>query len=293
MKKGITLVELIISISILIIVIAVGYLIFSYCNKIYGFGTKQYNIQANIRLANSYIDNQLKYSSYILINTDSNPAIPQQNELDPYENYIYYDSASQSIIHLNRFFKKSFNICPADKDGASGDILFESYAPEYKSIYFRIHAKDGNQQYQVENTIDLLNIHLSNTGKVDGTITANKISGYMIKYKTPSDYLASQLKPSPEIDTNNEKELKFHCVYNQDGTPLTLEVSSVSILEPFDITSPNVTVNSLTTLDYICETHLNDAKLYIEVKFSNTQFQNDTYIYVLEYDKDSNLWTIR
>ncbi|MDD4169480.1 MAG: prepilin-type N-terminal cleavage/methylation domain-containing protein [Desulfotomaculaceae bacterium] len=71
-KKGLTIVELMITLAILLIVIGASYSFYFYVVRAFDIGTKQSDVQQNVRLAKNIIDNKVRSANYIAI-TESEP----------------------------------------------------------------------------------------------------------------------------------------------------------------------------------------------------------------------------
>ena len=83
-NKGVTLIELIVSFSILSIVLGAGYSLYAFNSKTFSSGTQQYDLQNEIRLASQFITNEVRNAKEFELVLVSQ--VPVNN--DGY-NYIY------------------------------------------------------------------------------------------------------------------------------------------------------------------------------------------------------------
>lgn len=271
-KRGLTLVELMVSIAIFTIVLSIAYSIFGFSNKTYYNGVKQYDIQNSIRLANDYITQQIRYATKVKIE-DSGAAIPDQSSLDTYDNYIYYEG--NSIVHLSKYNKKTLLI-------GSGNINFESIDP-FNDISFNITASSGSQNYNIKGEVYPLNLSLG-TGKIEGTSsgTPAKISGSVIYFKTANNYISEELRPVASIGTYNEKtKLTIH--FDRDIIGAEVVSSSGVTNLAITISTRDVTLTTSNTDD--------SANTVIRVTFGGLESYGNTYDYKAVYDGSSS-WSL-
>lgn len=179
-SNGFTLIEVIISISILAILLGGAYMFLGFGSKIFSKGTKQYDIQANIRLAEDYITKQVRFATDVKILDD----LPTDLMLDSHNNYIYFDSSNNSITHINKNFTKKIKL------GDRGSLEFKSIKPYYE-LSFIITAEEKQQKYSIEDKLDPMNMKYGAEKLIEGAeleSEAVKI-GQVIRFKTASEYL--------------------------------------------------------------------------------------------------------
>ena len=145
-KSGFTIIELIVTIGIIAIVLAMAYSIGDYGNKSFNSGSAKSDIQSHIRLAANYISKELRYSSNATILTTF-PVAP-----DPNRNYIYTE---------NGILKKYDNGVITN---ILGDTLsnisntLEFTIDNSKTVHFNIQGNYKSQTFQLDSTISLLNL---------------------------------------------------------------------------------------------------------------------------------------
>lgn len=273
-RKGLTLVELMVSIAIFAIVLSVAYSIFGFGNRTYYNGEKQYDIQSNIRLANNYITQQIRYAMNVEIK-DSSFTVPAQSSLAPYENYFYFEG--NSIIHLNKYYKKTFVIGPV------GNINFESIDP-FKDLIFNINASSGDQNYNIKGDVYPLNLSLG-TGKVEGTASGSpaKKSGLVIYFKTANDYISEKLRPIASIGTYNE-ETKLTIVFDRD-------IIDAAVVSSSDVSSPVASVSGSREVTLNLSGSSDGGIVNIRVTFGGLESYGNTYDYKAVYD-DATYWSL-
>lgn len=280
-KTGVTLIELIVAIAVFTIVLTVTFLLFSFGNRTFSSGDTRYDIQTSLRSAVNYVTEQVRYSTDIeIINSGS---VPDQSLVPQYINYLYYDNATNSIIHLNKYFIKSIPVVNVSGTN-TGSINFNSVSP-YNTIDFNIYAKKKLQEYNINGNLELLNIKLGTAKKVIGTSTPPAAqTGSIIKFKTANNYISEILMPVATIGSTNETK-KFTVKFDRSILSVEIITSQTS-----GVTSPNatfsgdiVTVTTNGTSD--------GAKVVVRVTFSDYEAYGNIYEYTAVYDSSSK-WSI-
>lgn len=276
-KKGLTLLELIITIAILSIVLMGAYSLFGVGNTTFIRGTRQSDIQSSIRLASDYITQQIRYSTEIKILDDA--AIPSLRDIQPYENYIYFDSTNNTITHINKYFTKTIPI------GHPGSIEFTSLSP-FKLLEFNIRAENLGQSYNINSEVVSMNLHLSTGGVITGTTgnTALKTERDAIYFKTATDYMAILLKPVAQeltINTENNLEISFG-----------REITNVSIVSSDGITNPQPVITGTNTVEITSDSTNDGAQIIFRVTFGGTESYGNTYDYTVKYNS-STKWAMQ
>lgn len=274
-RSGLTIIELLVAIAIFSVILGAIYSLFGFGNKMFSNGVKQYDIQSSSRLAVDYITQQLRYAEKIEVK-DEGFIVPQQNIIDPYENYIYIEE--ESIVHVNKYFKRTYQV------GKGGSIGFVSNNP-FNNLSFTINAYSYNQKYQVKGEIFPLNLHLG-SGIIEGAVSEgdhNKKSGKIIWFKTASDYLAEKLRPVATIGSINS-ETKLIINYDRD-------IIDSEIISYHNLTEPDVNYSrkavTLTTRESLA-----GGEVIIRVTFGGMDSEGNTYDYIAVYDSDRKIWTL-
>lgn len=276
-KRGLTLLELIIAMGILSIVLMCIYSLFGFGNTTFTRGTRQSDIQSSIRLASDYITQQIRYSTEMKILDDA--AIPSLADIEPYENYIYFDSTNNTITHINKYFTKTIPI------GHPGSIEFTSLSP-FKLLKFDIQAENRGQSYNINSEVISMNLHLNARGAITGTTgnTALKSERDAIYFKTATDYMAILLKPVAEaltINMENNLEVSFG-----------REIMNVNIVSSVGITNPQALITGTKTVGISSVSTLDGAQVVFRVTFGGTESYGNTYDYTVEYNS-STKWSMQ
>lgn len=147
-ENGFSLVELLVALSILGIVLAMGYSYFFFGSNTFRIGGNQSNLQRNIRLASDFITRELRYATCVSILSSSNDdceSCANENQ----HSYIYLENG---IIMHNGV--------------AIADAVIESLVFTYKElddaylIDFVVDglSSDGRQSYSLESDVFLVNM---------------------------------------------------------------------------------------------------------------------------------------
>ncbi|MFL0246461.1 PilW family protein [Candidatus Clostridium stratigraminis] len=276
-KKGLTLLELIITIAILSIVLTGIYSLFGVGNTTFIRGTRQSDIQSSIRLASDYITQQIRYSTEIKILDDA--AIPPLSDIQPYENYIYFDSTNNTITHINKYFTKTISIVHP------GSIEFTSLSP-FKLLKFNIRAENRGQSYNINSEVISMNLHLNAGGTITGTTgtTSLKTERDAIYFKTATDYMAILLKPvAEELTINTENNL---------GISFGREITNVEIVSSVGVTNPKSVITGTKTVAISSNSTLDGAQVIFRVTFGGTESYGNTYDYTVKYNS-STKWNMQ
>ncbi|MEN1759288.1 PilW family protein [Anoxynatronum sibiricum] len=166
--KGITLIETIIAMAIALVVLLISFSVFSFGNNTFRNGVNQYDIQSDVRMAADYIQNHVRYATFLkLIDTPTFNEFQEFDEGDAVElmeikrnlEYIYFDDnhqlnhlvydTSSDTYNLLRF-KSSYTL--------PGSII----VPDNHMIHIQVDADDRNASYQLAYKINLPNMQLAN-----------------------------------------------------------------------------------------------------------------------------------
>ncbi|MDW7672181.1 MAG: prepilin-type N-terminal cleavage/methylation domain-containing protein [Bacillota bacterium] len=159
-RQGLTLIEVIIVLAILMIVITATYSVFALGNRSFIVGNTQYDIQSDVRVVVGYVENQVKYATNLsLINFSA-----ESSSLDPAFDYITIDSASGYMVHY---------IKPSDPEEdhdqrilgnlLTDEFTFQANPENTQELELKISANDKQQNFFVESQIALPNLILYNS----------------------------------------------------------------------------------------------------------------------------------
>lgn len=266
-KKAFTLIELIIVIAIFAIVLTGAYALFRTGHMTYAKGTKQYDLQSSIRLASDYVTQQVRYATEAEITNVA--SIPSIDAIEPYQNYIYFDSANNSITHYNKYFTK---VIPINHPGS---IEFKKASD--KRIDFNILSNYDGQQYNLNSRINIINIHLSLDKKISGAAQDS-----VLRFRTTDDYMSELLRPIAEIGSINE-ETKLEIDFDR-------EIIEVEILNPLGVvglsvvpSGKNVNISTTSTSD--------GFTILFRVTFGGLETYGNVYDYRAIYS-DETKWAV-
>ena len=152
-NKGFTLIEIILTLTLMIIVLGVTYNIFFTGNKIFNMSKSQSLIQNDVRIAAEYITKELKNAIFIYDNVEF-----LEGEDEYYSLELKGDESSKNL--LRRAYTK-FNNTTSVEENILGNFLTDlKFSPSDNSslLSITISAKEKEQDYTLEFKIMLNNI---------------------------------------------------------------------------------------------------------------------------------------
>lgn len=262
-NKGITLVELLISLSIAIVILGLIFSLFFFGNTTYSSGTTQNNIQTDLRLASDIIRDNVRYASDLtVINTDG-------TGLDANLNYVYLSSDSQSIKLklVGESAKNIINFSGTDyiittsfsKNGVTGNAVVFSNSISAKSTVSQVlkytitgNSPSKNKTYNISNEVNLPNMQstLTNLSFLDGPIASpgegevsigtvvnlSSVSGSTIYYtldgSTPTTTSTTNGSNNVNITISTNTVIKAITVHNGQSSQVAIYEYTLSPPKP-------------------------------------------------------------
>lgn len=188
MKKGFTLIEIIISLAILTIVLAGAFNLFSFGTGLFKDSSDRYDLQSSIRTAADCITRETRYASQIeIVSSSSVPSNIAGLEDNEYYIYLHYNSADNSyyIMQMGKYLHKEIKI-----GTGSGCSLVFSSQDNNETLYFKINGEDSGKSFQLESKASGLNLQLAGNTIVDASGTGGDAIHY---FKMPD----SDASPTP------------------------------------------------------------------------------------------------
>lgn len=167
-KKGLTLLEIIITIAIISIIIPVAFSVFGFGNSTFKRGISRRDIQQNVRNISSLLVDEIRYAN----KDDDVMDIVKQIPIDSYRDektvYIVVDSEG-----ISKYEGK--NLEPSFRLGNNTGIKFEwteiKVSDDLRSIKIKLTGKEGDSSYDVESSVVPLNGNIENmSGNTDGNL---------------------------------------------------------------------------------------------------------------------------
>ncbi|MDW7673464.1 MAG: type II secretion system protein [Bacillota bacterium] len=159
-EQGITLVELLVALTLITAVMAVGYSFLIQSVNIFNRGSDQTNLQQNVRIVASHIEEQLRYASGVEL-TANMPMSPNENK-----NYIYLQ---EGVIKFKEAGEEPVNIL-----GESYALVFDELSFTQgklpNTLYYKIGAKQRKQEYNLVSELVILNIAEPITGEAGAVV---------------------------------------------------------------------------------------------------------------------------
>lgn len=178
-EHGFSIVELMVALSLLGIVLALGYMYFDFGLGAFNRGERQAIAQQTVRLTSDFITSELRFANQIEIN-------PEDGLIETGFKYFYLDENS-SIIFRDDDGATERTLADSSLDGMPYSIEFTSNVPDDVVIY-TIDADNG--LYTIETRVQALNLELYRQFNLDlygVLIKLNEGDGTIIKYKKPTN----------------------------------------------------------------------------------------------------------
>lgn len=174
-NKGITLVELIIVMSLILVILTLTFYFDIFAIRGLQIGYSNSELQHNTRLASDYILEELR-NAYTINILDSKP-----DPLDSEKRYFYVEN--NNIKHVMSGVET--NIMQNTPSDFTTEIIFENKTDNEKIIKYTVNSSFKNRKYSLSSEINPYN--LLETEVVDG-VTVSGItgsSGSVIEYSSP------------------------------------------------------------------------------------------------------------
>lgn len=181
MKKqdGLSLVELMIALSLLGIVLALGYMYFDYGVQAFDRGERQTIAQQASRITSDFVTAELRFAKEIEIN-------PEGGISEAGYRYVYLDDDTDSIVFRDEEGNERI-LASSQADGMPYFIKFDSNIPD-DVVIFDIEADSG--LYELHTRVQALNLELYRTFTTEGELISlnDDATGIytIIKYRVPT-----------------------------------------------------------------------------------------------------------
>ena len=164
-NKGLTLMELIITIALIGIIISFMFMFFKFNYSTFFRSNRQYNVQTSLNNCARLIEEELRFADNIKIYSN-------KDDFHETKNYIYLDDSTIKIKRMGNEPKSLImeNTVIVDKlrFQLKGNLLISQIKGQ---------SPKNKEEFIIESTIELLNFKN----------TANKIEGSIIEYTTKGD----------------------------------------------------------------------------------------------------------
>jgi prepilin-type N-terminal cleavage/methylation domain-containing protein len=150
-QQGLTVVELLIALMILVIVSASGYMFFGYGLRAFDTGTERSIVNNNLRMAAEAITNEVRFAEAIAIIDASDIPDPVGDDI-----YLYINNAGR----IERKDQDESRIIPHELDS---DIILELGFEKQSSNVLKVIITETNSNIALETEIQILNIAGSNS----------------------------------------------------------------------------------------------------------------------------------
>ncbi len=162
--SGVTLIEMIIAVAIVMIVIGAAWTVFAFGNTTFIRGNTQYDIQSDVRLAAGYITNEVRYSTVVEL-------IPEI-KTDSFESGFDYITINPATGQLLHFEAANFASPKAYGLNLTDDFSFNSANGNELEVF--LSGSHSGQAFSLNHKISLPNLVLLNKDIVIGAETEYK-----------------------------------------------------------------------------------------------------------------------
>ncbi|MFO7611459.1 MAG: prepilin-type N-terminal cleavage/methylation domain-containing protein [Clostridia bacterium] len=154
-KKGFTIAELLIAVSLLLLVLIIGYMVFSTLSNNFATGTDQSYVQQNIRFVDDYFKSNVRNIGQFYIGD-----IPPANL--GYSVFVESDIAKAGDTDIT--------------DSVIDDVTVKvDFSGEFVVLEYTVTGHDGNQTYEIENKVVLNNVPTDSVSA--GTVISGTYDG--------------------------------------------------------------------------------------------------------------------
>ena len=299
-RKGFTLIELIVVLGLLSLVLLVAFSILIFSNRTFRGANNQHNLQTDVRFALEAMTNDMRYATTLEIissvDLDIDALFVQDAEgkyasISPYETYIFYNPAQESITKLRR---DSSDMYELDTD-AENPLEFTAIGSPQNRLEYALSGlnTDDSKEFDVVSQILMLNI-LDEDGdsKVTGT------SGVAVKYMTPEDAVAELQYPTTQLIGDNDdmtvditfnKTVRFSSFAVYPGASKDQLAAENVVVAPVTIGTEELTV-SFVLVGTKPKSFVNNDEIALCVDYG-TAFEYQAF-YTLTYSGSAKKWTI-
>ena len=249
-NKGITLLEIIISLAIVGLLLTLTFNLFFFGNEVFARGSEQYNIQTSVRMSTSSITDTVRYATALYI---------ESNKPDTFEDqyhYIYYENGTVLYSYIDSDNTRKTRFLGTDITS------LEFNKQSDRLVNMSVTGVERNQTYEINMDIGLPNMEMKNND-VFGT------TGSVLKFK--KDSTITNLSTSDQVRLNREtnfsmfSEDEFLFVANKDVTWTIISGSGFSILSSTDRTALVKANGSIENIATIRATSITDSTKLREV----------------------------
>ena len=204
-SRGVTLVELLISLALVGVVLSIAVSVFLFGNTSFRSGSSQYDLQAKVRFALFELTEDVRFAKEMTILTAGDINIgtltAESGGIYPavsaFDTYIFYDPSENAVVKLSRSNMEKI-ILPTD---AASPLTFTAVGTPANTLHFQVSGQDNKQSrtFNVESEILMLN-------KPSATGT----TGVGVRYTSPDAYISRMQWPEATLSgVNNDKKLEI------------------------------------------------------------------------------------
>lgn len=225
-NRGLTLVELLVTMAILGMVLSAAYSFLGLGNRSYTKGSERQNIQSTLRILSDYISNEIRYSTSESLVTLS----PGDDDYESLKGVFNDISLESDVIKYKKYLdddyrylyinveKKLISQMNSEKRVLGDNVLTQFIAQrvdedEFPYVEFKLKGESRSDTYSIESTVQILN-----TGQVIS------LYGSTPTEPNPTEPNPTEPNPNSDFDYKGSTEIK---ITGFKGTTSKLIIPSV------------------------------------------------------------------
>lgn len=171
-RRGFTLVEVLASMVIFFLLLAVVYSFSIPSRKLISAGTRQSELHSSVRLAAERVVRELQFAHFL--------TLIGEDEWDPSQ----ADTASYSYIYHDRDAKTLFFLTEKGKTALSDSNIVEaSFSANRSTLLFSLTAESGSRSYTLDSSVRLLNYK----GYIDSNLPTSEPVAFLFCFRPVLD----------------------------------------------------------------------------------------------------------
>jgi len=154
-QKGFTLIEILISISLLSLVLLMTYNMHLFNYKVFNRGSSKADIQSNLRLNVDFISDKIRYASNLKILAN------KPSTFDPLKQYIYSEGGVLKFYDVGTLKDVAGSL-----GGVSSTIYFED--KDAQTVTFKVYGTQKDESYEIDSSVYMLNVGTGGIAESNG-----------------------------------------------------------------------------------------------------------------------------
>ena len=217
-QKGFTLIEILVSISLLSLVLLMAYNMHLFNYKVFNKGSSKADIQSTLRLNADFISDRIRYASNIKI-LPNKPAT-----FDPLKQYIYSEGGVLKFNDVGTIIDVAGSL-----GGVSSTIYFED--KDAQTVSFKVTGTQKDESYEIASSVYMLNVGTGGIGESNGA-AIEFMPGIPVNANInakPVESITISPIPSGTASTNKDNSIDFTSVVTPADASINTVMWSVKV----------------------------------------------------------------